>query len=208
MSTTQPPGSDTAKVHIDPEVFERRWKILAVLCTSLMVVIVGNTIVKHWTPTQLGVVSISGNTGDPDKAGSLGFGTSFIDVRGCNYFRLVMVRRTNSLANDQATALNVMWQMKGTSDGLSQGVSPRSGDGGRISWGTQIGVINVGVGPAGIAYPFDSVCGVGFSNALIYNAGVGPPHGIVGSGRFFFWNDAPGANAANWNWWGELWGQG
>src|SRR6476469_1047553 len=28
---------------IDPIVFERRWKILAVLCTSLMIVIIGNT---------------------------------------------------------------------------------------------------------------------------------------------------------------------
>jgi EmrB/QacA subfamily drug resistance transporter len=28
---------------IDPVVFERRWKILAVLCTSLMIVIIGNT---------------------------------------------------------------------------------------------------------------------------------------------------------------------
>ena len=51
MSTTQPPGSDTAKVDIDPEVFERRWKILAVLCTSLMVVIVGNTALNVALPT-------------------------------------------------------------------------------------------------------------------------------------------------------------
>jgi EmrB/QacA subfamily drug resistance transporter len=51
MSTTQPPGSDTAQVVIDPEVFERRWKILAVLCTSLMVVIVGNTALNVALPT-------------------------------------------------------------------------------------------------------------------------------------------------------------
>src|SRR6476659_1789882 len=43
MSTTQQPGSDTAQVDIDPAVFARRWKILAVLCTSLMIVIIGNT---------------------------------------------------------------------------------------------------------------------------------------------------------------------
>jgi EmrB/QacA subfamily drug resistance transporter len=36
---------------IDPEVFERRWKILAVLCTSLMVVIVGNTALNVALPT-------------------------------------------------------------------------------------------------------------------------------------------------------------
>jgi hypothetical protein len=172
------------------------------------VVIVGNSIIRHWNPTQLGVVSISGNVGDPDKAGSLGFVTSIIDVRGCNFFRLVMVRRTDSLAHDQTTALNIAWQMKGTSDGPSQGVTPRTGDGGRISWATQIGVINVGVGPAGVAYPFDSVCGVGFSNGLTYGAGAIPPHAIVGSGRLYFWSDAPGANAAFWNWWAELWGQG
>jgi EmrB/QacA subfamily drug resistance transporter len=36
---------------IDPEVYERRWKILAVLCTSLMVVIVGNTALNVALPT-------------------------------------------------------------------------------------------------------------------------------------------------------------
>ncbi|MEP7111798.1 MAG: MFS transporter [Ilumatobacteraceae bacterium] len=51
MSTTQEPGSDTAKVEIDPAAFERRWKILAVLCTSLMVVIVGNTALNVALPT-------------------------------------------------------------------------------------------------------------------------------------------------------------
>ena len=51
MSTTQQPGSDTAPVEIDAEAFERRWKILAVLCTSLMVVIVGNTALNVALPT-------------------------------------------------------------------------------------------------------------------------------------------------------------
>src|SRR6188474_1952128 len=51
MSTTQQPGSDTAQVEIDPAVFARRWKILAVLCTSLMVVIVGNTALNVALPT-------------------------------------------------------------------------------------------------------------------------------------------------------------
>ena len=51
MSETQQPGSDTAHVAIDPLVFERRWKILAVLCTSLMVVIVGNTALNVALPT-------------------------------------------------------------------------------------------------------------------------------------------------------------
>jgi len=50
-------GSDTQAIDIDPEVFARRWKILAVLCTSLMVVIVGNTALNVALPTlarQLG----------------------------------------------------------------------------------------------------------------------------------------------------------
>ena len=51
MSTTQQPGSDTAPVEIDATAFERRWKILAVLCTSLMVVIVGNTALNVALPT-------------------------------------------------------------------------------------------------------------------------------------------------------------
>jgi len=51
MSETQQPGSDTAHIAIDPLVFERRWKILAVLCTSLMVVIVGNTALNVALPT-------------------------------------------------------------------------------------------------------------------------------------------------------------
>jgi EmrB/QacA subfamily drug resistance transporter len=51
MSTNPPPGSDTANAHIDPAVFARRWKILVVLCTSLMVVIVGNTALNVALPT-------------------------------------------------------------------------------------------------------------------------------------------------------------
>src|SRR4029079_10664903 len=51
MSETQQPGSDTAHIAIDPLVFERRWKILAVLCTSLMVVIVSNTELNVALPT-------------------------------------------------------------------------------------------------------------------------------------------------------------
>lgn len=53
-ASSQPPapdGSDTAVADIDPEVFDRRWKILAVLCTSLMVVIVGNTALNVALPT-------------------------------------------------------------------------------------------------------------------------------------------------------------
>jgi len=51
MSATQQPGSDTAQATIDPEVFARRWNILVVLCTSLMVVIVGNTALNVALPT-------------------------------------------------------------------------------------------------------------------------------------------------------------
>ena len=51
MSTTPQSGSDLATIDIDPTVFERRWKILAVLCTSLMVVIVGNTALNVALPT-------------------------------------------------------------------------------------------------------------------------------------------------------------
>jgi EmrB/QacA subfamily drug resistance transporter len=36
---------------IDPEVYERRWRILAVLCTSLMIVIIGNTALNVALPT-------------------------------------------------------------------------------------------------------------------------------------------------------------
>ncbi len=51
MTTSPELGSDVAAVHIDPHVFERRWKILVVLCTSLMVVIVGNTALNVALPT-------------------------------------------------------------------------------------------------------------------------------------------------------------
>ncbi|MEO7370453.1 MAG: MFS transporter [Ilumatobacteraceae bacterium] len=51
MSTSQQPGSDMEPVEIDAAAFERRWKILAVLCTSLMVVIVGNTALNVALPT-------------------------------------------------------------------------------------------------------------------------------------------------------------
>jgi EmrB/QacA subfamily drug resistance transporter len=36
---------------IDPHVYARRWKILAVLCTSLIIVIVGNTVLNVALPT-------------------------------------------------------------------------------------------------------------------------------------------------------------
>ena len=45
-----PEGSDTAVV-IDPAIFARRWWILAVLCTSLMLVIIGNTALNVAIPT-------------------------------------------------------------------------------------------------------------------------------------------------------------
>ena len=51
MSTHERFNSETASFDIDPLVLERRWKILAVLCTSLMVVIVGNTALNVALPT-------------------------------------------------------------------------------------------------------------------------------------------------------------
>jgi len=54
-SADSQPGSQQdsqfTAVDIDPVVFERRWKILAVLCTSLVVVIVGNTALNVALPT-------------------------------------------------------------------------------------------------------------------------------------------------------------
>jgi EmrB/QacA subfamily drug resistance transporter len=44
-------GSDTATVAIAPDVLARRWWILAVLCTSLMLIIVGNTSLNVAIPT-------------------------------------------------------------------------------------------------------------------------------------------------------------
>ncbi|MEY2553021.1 MAG: hypothetical protein QOC57_881, partial [Ilumatobacteraceae bacterium] len=38
MNTPPEASSTSAQIEIDPEVYHRRWKILAVLCTSLMVV--------------------------------------------------------------------------------------------------------------------------------------------------------------------------
>lgn len=51
MSTAQQIDSEHAVVDIDPVILLRRWKILAVLCTSLMVVIVGNTALNVALPT-------------------------------------------------------------------------------------------------------------------------------------------------------------
>src|SRR6187431_840192 len=47
---------------IDPHVYARRWKILAVLCTSLVIVIVGNTVLNVALPTLQ----------QPQEAGGLG----------------------------------------------------------------------------------------------------------------------------------------
>ncbi len=50
---SNPPDSTAAStpIEIDPEVYARRWKILTVLCTSLVVVIVGNTALNVALPT-------------------------------------------------------------------------------------------------------------------------------------------------------------
>ena len=54
MTTTpRRSGGEAAIDHdgIEPAVYQRRWKILAVLCASLMVVIVGNTVLNVALPT-------------------------------------------------------------------------------------------------------------------------------------------------------------
>ena len=43
--------NDVAEHGIAPDVFERRWKILVVLCTSLLIVIIGNTSLNVAIPT-------------------------------------------------------------------------------------------------------------------------------------------------------------
>ena len=48
----QPPqGSDTVAMAIAPEIYAKRWWTLAVLCTSLIIVIVGNTALNVALPT-------------------------------------------------------------------------------------------------------------------------------------------------------------
>ena len=37
---------------IDPQVYRRRWKTLVVLCTSLLIIIVGNTVLNVALPTM------------------------------------------------------------------------------------------------------------------------------------------------------------
>jgi hypothetical protein len=51
VSRTQSAGTERPNVTVDESSYERRWKILAVLCTSLMVVIVGNTALNVALPT-------------------------------------------------------------------------------------------------------------------------------------------------------------
>ena len=46
-STTSPP----VQHEIDPAIYNKRWAILAVLCTSLMIVIIGNTALNVAIPT-------------------------------------------------------------------------------------------------------------------------------------------------------------
>src|ERR1700761_5337641 len=47
----KPHGLDTAAMAIAPDIYARRWWILTVLCTSLMIVIVGNTALNVAIPT-------------------------------------------------------------------------------------------------------------------------------------------------------------
>ena len=53
MSSKTPAAADAAIDYegIDPDVYHRRWAILAVLCTSLMIVIIGNTSLNVAIPT-------------------------------------------------------------------------------------------------------------------------------------------------------------
>ncbi|HEY7625715.1 MAG TPA: MFS transporter, partial [Ilumatobacteraceae bacterium] len=51
MNTPAEASSALATIDIDPTVYARRWKILTVLCTSLVVVIVGNTALNVALPT-------------------------------------------------------------------------------------------------------------------------------------------------------------
>src|SRR6476619_1869322 len=46
-----PHGSDTAAVAIASEIYARRWWILTVLCTSLLIVIIRNTALNVAIPT-------------------------------------------------------------------------------------------------------------------------------------------------------------
>ena len=56
MPATSSPAASAADPHssqteIDPDIYRRRWAILAVLCTSLMIVIIGNTSLNVAIPT-------------------------------------------------------------------------------------------------------------------------------------------------------------
>ena len=54
MSPPPSPTSPVAEIDyegIDPRVYDRRWIILTVLCTSLMIVIIGNTSLNVAIPT-------------------------------------------------------------------------------------------------------------------------------------------------------------
>ncbi|MGI9031623.1 MAG: MFS transporter, partial [Ilumatobacteraceae bacterium] len=57
MTTTTPglpPIDRTDAVDLDgiePDIYDRRWKILAVLCSCLIIVIVGNTVLNVALPT-------------------------------------------------------------------------------------------------------------------------------------------------------------
>jgi MFS transporter, DHA2 family, multidrug resistance protein len=51
VSTTHRAGAERPDVVVDESSYERRWKILVVLCISLMVVIVGNTALNVALPT-------------------------------------------------------------------------------------------------------------------------------------------------------------
>ncbi len=72
------------------------------------VIILGNTIIRFWSPTDLlgsgpGNAGIAGNVADPFQPGARsGFVTSFLDVRGVNFFTVIMVMRAATAGNDLA----------------------------------------------------------------------------------------------------------
>jgi hypothetical protein len=170
------------------------------------IVVVGNTIIKYWSPVALfgsgiGNAGFAGNVADPFQPGARsGIVTNFIDVRGCNYFAFTMTLQHNNVA----------------------------GDIGSPGWA--IAIQHMGVGLNGIAVtpggginsdaafpsPFNLSAGAKLVGAVngSYRTGEGhfyaasAGHRMMGTLRLYIHQEGQVSDPVNQLWWLSMWGQG
>lgn len=171
------------------------------------VVILGNTIIRFWTPTDLlgagpGGAGIAGNVADPFQPGARsGFVTNFIDVRGVNFFTCIMVMRAATAVNDLGTP---NWLVAAQHAGIGLNglaVTPGGGLNSDPAF-APVGTVSVGSRLATAAGANQDRTGeLGWSNNSTGSR-------MVGSMRLYFHVENMPGTPTEQLWWPSLWAQG